>query len=361
MSAQNPAGESAADELKIEEGRRLARRMYPPRLLGVMLSAVCIGGGLWEVGAPAWVWALLVLNALVWPHLAYPIARRARDPWRAELRNLMFDSACGGAWIAAMHFSLAPSVVLVAVLAMDKAAVGGTKFLLRCIAAQVAAAALVAFAAGIEPQLNQSGLVARLSSVPLLLCYPVMVGCTAYRLARRVRRQNRELRELSATDGLTGLPHHSAWQRAVEREFARARRYGQPAAVLMLDLDHFKSINDIHGHAIGDAVLRAVAGILSQMLRAQDVAGRYGGEEFGLLLPGTSQAGAEAMAERIRARLDSRVMIPERGLRVTTSIGCAALEPGDLSPAAWIARADRALYRAKAAGRNRWVSDAVAA
>ena len=361
MSALMTAGESAADELKIEEGRRLARRMYLPRLLGVMLSAVCIGGGLWEVGAPGWVWALLFLNALVWPHIASLIARRARDPWRAELRNLMFDSACGGAWIAAMHFSLAPSLVLVAVQAMDKAAAGGTKLLARCLAAQLAAAALVAFAAGIEPQLKQSGPAARFSSAPLLLCYPVMVGCTAYRLGRRVRRQNVELRALSATDALTGLPHHTAWQRAVEREFARARRYNQPAAVLMLDLDHFKAINDVHGHATGDAVLRAVGEILSQLLRAQDVAGRYGGEEFGLLLPGTTQAGAEAIAERIRARLDSRVMIPEHGLRVTTSIGCAALEPRDASATAWIARADRALYRAKAAGRNRWVSDALAA
>ena len=356
-----PAGESAAQELEVEEGKRFARRMYAPRLLGVALGAVCIGGGLWEVGAAPWLWALLALNAFVWPHLAYRLARRARDPIRAELRNLVLDSACGGAWIAAMHFSLAPSAVLVAVLAMGAAAVGGTKHLARCLAAQLAAAALVALAAGIEPQLKLSGPVARFGSAPLLLCYPVMVGCTAYRLARRVRRQNRELRELSATDPLTGLPHHTAWQRAVEREFARARRYGQPAAVLMLDLDHFKSINDIHGHATGDAVLRAVAGILGQLLRAQDVAGRYGGEEFGLLLPETSRAGAEAIAERIRARLDSRVMIPEHGLRVTTSIGCAALEPGDTSAAAWIARADRALYRAKAAGRNRWLSDAVAA
>ena len=356
-----PAGESAAQELEVEEGKRFVRRMYPPRLLGVTLAAVCVGGGLWEVGAAPWVWALLLLNVFVWPHLAYRLARRARDPMRAELRNLMFDSASGGAWIAAMHFSLAPSAVLVAVLAMDKAAVGGAKFLARCLAIQVAAAALVAFAAGIEPEVNLSGPVARFSSVPLLICYPVMVGCTAYRLARRVRRQNQELRELSATDALTGLPHHTAWQRAVEREFARARRYGQPAAVLMLDLDHFKSVNDVHGHATGDAVLRTVGGILRQLLRAHDVAGRYGGEEFGLLLPGTTRAGAEAIAERIRARLDSRVMVPEHGLRVTTSIGCAALEPGDTSAAAWIARADRALYRAKAAGRNRWLTDAAAA
>ena len=118
MFADDPVVETAADELEIEEGRRLARRMYVPRMLGLALGAVCIGGGLWEVGVPPWVWALLAFNALVWPHIAYRLARRSRNPMRAELRNLTLDSACGGAWIAAMHFSLAPSLVLVAMLAM---------------------------------------------------------------------------------------------------------------------------------------------------------------------------------------------------------------------------------------------------
>jgi diguanylate cyclase len=309
-----------------------------------------------------WVWALLVLNTLVWPHLAVRLALRSRDPRRAELRNLVLDSASGGIWIAAMHFNLAPSAILFAMLAMDKAAVGGMKFLLRCLAAQVVAAAVVAFAAGIEPQFLQSGFAARVASLPLLLIYPVMVGQTVYRLSRQVQRANQELKALSVTDGLTGLPNHTAWEQAVEREFARARRYAQPAAVLMLDLDHFKAVNDTHGHAAGDAVLRAAGAVLRQLLRALDVPGRYGGEEFGVLLPATDLAGAATIAERIRARLDARplVGVGAGGLRVTASIGCAALHAADASAEAWIARADRALYRAKAAGRNRCESDAPA-
>jgi diguanylate cyclase len=357
MAGENAAGETAAEEWGIEEGTRFARRMYLPRVLGLGLGAICIGGGLWELGAAWWVWALLVLNTLVWPHVAYRLALASRDPRRAELRNLVLDSASGGVWIAAMHFSLAPSAILVAMLAMDKAAVGGMKFLARCLAAQLVAAAVVALAAGIEPQLLQSGTVARVASLPLLLVYPVMVGQTAYRLARRVRRANEELRTLSVTDGLTGLPNHTSWELAAEREFARSRRYAQPAAVLMMDLDHFKAVNDTHGHAAGDAVLRATGAVLRQLLRALDVPGRYGGEEFGVLLPGTDLAGAEAIAERIRARLDARPLADAGGLRVSASIGCAALEAADASAAAWIARADRALYRAKAAGRNRCVSD----
>src|SRR6185503_4853523 len=238
------------------------------------------------------------------PHLACWVAMRSRDPYRAELNNLTLDSTYGGIWMAVMHFNLAPSVILLAMLAMDKAAVGGPRFLARCLGAQAFAAFAVAFVFQIEPQILQSGNVARIASVPLLVIYPIMVGLTAYRLARRVRQQNLELAALSSTDGLTRLPNHTAWLEAVEREFARAKREEQPAAVLMIDLDHFKRINDSHGHPAGDEVLRGVAEVLREALRAQDVPGRYGGEEFGVLLPGSDAAGAEAIAERIRRKIE---------------------------------------------------------
>src|SRR5260370_42057558 len=82
----------------VEEGRRFVRRMYLPRTLGLALGAVCIGGGLWQQGAPAWLWALLLVNTLGWPHLAYPLALRSRDPYHAELRNPVADSAFRRAW-----------------------------------------------------------------------------------------------------------------------------------------------------------------------------------------------------------------------------------------------------------------------
>ena len=349
--------ESAPAERRVEEGRRFALRMYLPRTVGLGLGAVCIGGGFWEMDAALWRWALLAVASFGWPHLAYRLALRSRDPYRAELRNLMLDSVWGGVFIALMSFNLAPSAVLVSMLAMDKVAVGGMRFLARCLAAQVSAAVVVAVAAGIEPQLLQSGPVARFGTLPLLLCYPIMVGLTAYYLAGRVRQQNEQLRALSATDGLTGLPNHTTWEQAVEREYARCRRGGHPCAVLMLDLDHFKAINDTHGHPVGDKVLREVAEILRNALRAQDLPGRYGGEEFGVLLPGSGTVAATAIAERIRKRLEAASIEPKRGLRVTASIGCAALDASDSGAAAWIARADRALYQAKAAGRNRSVCD----
>src|SRR5256886_16198864 len=115
-------------------------------MLGLVLGGVGIGGALWSRGAHGRAWAALPANGLVWPHIAYPLARRSGNPYRAELRNLMLDSASGGAWMAVIGFSPAPSAVIFAMMAMDKVSVGGLRFLARCLAAQAAAAALVAVA-----------------------------------------------------------------------------------------------------------------------------------------------------------------------------------------------------------------------
>jgi diguanylate cyclase (GGDEF)-like protein len=168
-----------------------------------------------------------------------------------------------------------------------------------------------------------------------------------------VRQQNDLLSAMSHIDGLTRVPNRMHWEQAVANEFQRCRRIGHSSAVMMLDIDHFKQVNDEHGHQTGDAALRAVAAILRDTLRLSDLPGRYGGEEFGVVLPGIDAEGAAAIAERIRRRIEMSVLEDTPGVRVTASIGYAALAPDDNDHGAWIARADRALYAAKAAGRNR--------
>src|SRR6266705_6358863 len=133
-----------------DDGLRFAQRMHRLRTLGLALGAVCVGGALWEQGAHTPAWAALLVNALAWPHIAYPLACRSGNPYRAELRNLMVDSASGGAWMAVIGFSPAPSAVIFAMMAMDKVSVGGLRFLARCLAAQAVAAAVVAMALGFE-------------------------------------------------------------------------------------------------------------------------------------------------------------------------------------------------------------------
>jgi len=351
--------EAGLAQRTMDEGRRLAQRMYLPRVFGLALGAICIGGGLWQQGAHPAVWAALILNALVWPHLAYPLARRSRNPYRAELRNLVVDSASGGAWIAMLGFNLVPSAVLASMLAMDKVSIGGPRFLGRCLAAQAAAIAVVTTAAaasvGFEVRLESSVAVV-VASLPLLIIYPITVGITAHRLARRVRRQNLVLAALSSTDGLTGLLNRMHWDKAVAGEFERCRRGGRQSAVMMIDIDDFKAINDSHGHAAGDEVIRKVAQILRSTLRMHDLAARYGGEEFVALLPDTNATGALVLAEAYRQAVRD-LKIPHTGSEkgyVTVTVGVATSVNNAIgSRALLVQRADDALYSGKAAGRDR--------
>lgn len=162
-----------------------------------------------------------------------------------------------------------------------------------------------------------------------------------------------ELRTIAQHDFLTGALTRRGFIEQAEREIARARRYGRIGSLVMLDIDHFKSVNDTYGHAAGDQVLHQVAERAAMTLRPSDVLGRLGGEEFGLLLPETGGEEALVVTERLRQALaDHDVRLSDTQiLRVTASFGVAALA-GDTSVAGWLARADAMLYAAKAGGRN---------
>jgi diguanylate cyclase len=336
-----------------EQGLRFVRRMYLPRIVGLALGGVAIAGVLISNGALLATWAALFLSTIVWPHVALWAGSRSRNPFRTELRSLMVDSALGGAWIALMQFNLLPSVVLLIMLSMDKMAVGGARFLARCTLALLVTCALVAAATGFAASLYTS-MVEIIGTLPLLILYPMVVGLTTYRLARRLRQQNQLLSEISRIDGLSELLNRRYWEEAVSAEFQRSRRNGQRAALLMLDIDYFKSINDRHGHPVGDEVIRNVAALLRDSLRDEDVPGRYGGEEFGILLPDTGAQGAQVIAERVRKRIEGATL-SRIGLRATVSIGIAELDPQDMDYTVWVSHADRALYAAKERGRNQTV------
>jgi diguanylate cyclase (GGDEF)-like protein len=186
------------------------------------------------------------------------------------------------------------------------------------------------------------------------------VLCTLTLLMLRIQlamlRQREALRALATTDALTGIANRGHLMNAGAQEYARARRYGQDLAVLMLDIDRFKSVNDRWGHPTGDQVIRVVAQTLGSLARGQDLGGRLGGEEFALLLPATSLAGARTIAERLRQNVqDSESVRTADGevVRFTVSIGVAALTAQDRDFDSLLQRADRALYLAKDGGRNR--------
>jgi two-component system cell cycle response regulator len=172
-----------------------------------------------------------------------------------------------------------------------------------------------------------------------------------------------EMRALARHDHLTGLLTRREMDRVLDEELVRSHRYGHAVALILLDLDHFKQVNDAHGHVAGDAALRAVAAIVQQCVRDTDRAARYGGDELAILLPETDHVGATVLAERIRSRVAAAAMqapadanTPGAPIPLTLSIGVAAL-PGSTAatPSEFIARADAGLYQAKRNGRNQVV------
>jgi two-component system, cell cycle response regulator len=174
-------------------------------------------------------------------------------------------------------------------------------------------------------------------------------------MADKLAQSQALLRELSTHDSLTGLVNYRELHRLLTDEAERSRRYGRPFSLLMLDVDHFKGINDTYGHLAGDKALRALAALIRGEVRPTDVGARYGGEEFVLVLPETAGPGAMTLAERLRARVAGHALAvtAEHTISMTVSIGVASYPDGANSVQKLLSAADQALYAAKSAGRNR--------
>lgn len=188
--------------------------------------------------------------------------------------------------------------------------------------------------------------------VPLALVF----GGTNFFLIAALERAWGRVNELAMVDSLTGLSNRHRFMPAAEREIDLARRHHQPLALLLLDVDHFKAINDAYGHPAGDQVLVEVASRCQQALRATDLLARWGGEEFIVLLPNTPVLQAQQLAERMRETVSASAQLTVGGepVQVTVSVGAAGAAPGQpTSLDTLIQRADAALYRAKHAGRDR--------
>jgi diguanylate cyclase len=333
-------------------GAELPRLVYPLRAIGLAAGFLCVAAVFQETGAHPLAWGALSVNAFVWPHLAYLVGSTRKDPYAAEQANLVADSALGGLWIPLMGFNLLPSVLLFSMLTLDKVSVGGPRLVARSWAAMAAAAALSAALFGFRPRVESSWDV-QLACVPLLVIYPMLVGVAAWRMRRRIREQGRRLDVLLRTDALSGLATRQHWHEAVEREFARTGRSGRTASLVLLDLDDFKRVNDQAGHLAGDEFIRRAGRVMRESLRTGDLAGRYGGDEFAIVLPETGAGQAQAIAERIREALEQVRLDGWPFLSCTASLGIAAVSQGTPTPTHWIEAADQALYRAKEEGRNR--------
>jgi diguanylate cyclase (GGDEF)-like protein len=184
------------------------------------------------------------------------------------------------------------------------------------------------------------------------------IGFEAALTAVQLEHENQAIASDASTDGLTGLANRRHFDAVLAEHVAIAHRYRTPLTVMFIDLDHFKQVNDTHGHQAGDLVLKRIADVIRRTMRDADIAARYGGEEFAVVMPDTGNEDGTAAAERMLTALQCEYVRLESGasLKVTASIGVATLESSLLEPAkSLVARADEAMYSAKANGRNRVV------
>ncbi|MEK8031181.1 GGDEF domain-containing protein [Ideonella sp. DXS29W] len=310
-----------------------------------------------------WPWTALALGGMVavFAVVRSGISLRWRDPSIAMFQ-MLFATACG-----AMAYVLAGPVRSAALPIMAVVLMFGMFGLTVRQLIVAAALTLLWFgAAGLYWVVHSGGdpqviTVEKINFGMLLLMLSGVCILTARlaRLRERARRHKAELeaaleqnRLLATQDALTGCLNRRAMMGRLAQALSMSARFGTPCSVIMIDLDHFKRINDVHGHAAGDEVLRAVAELARGSLREVDALSRWGGEEFLVLLPSTAAAEAVACAERLQARVSGmRLTQLPNDLSLSFSAGVAAFKGADEPLPALIDRADRAMYRAKQAGR----------
>lgn len=336
------------------------------------------------------LWSLLVLLFLIYPHLQYYRACRARKPLEAEMHNLLIDSVLLGLAVAALGFPLwitfsaflgtisnntanmnwrgagktllafpAGALVGYAVSGFTLSPATGwpaTFFCIVGLSAYLIAMGNISFARISRLRLTREAL--RLRETEL-----VDANQTLHRKLQEIDLLQDQLREQANRDALTGLFNRRYLDSTLDRELARCKREGQPLALILIDIDHFKQINDTYGHQAGDEILLQLGMLLGRMARSADVACRYGGEEFLLLMPTMPLEVAIERAAELRLAFGEMVVpFGNFRLKATLSIGVSAYPGHGTFAEELIRHADKALYRAKHSGRNRvevWDPEAV--
>lgn len=352
----------------------LMRMIHRIRTGGSVLGLLILGSHLMARNTSALVWLLAALQFLAYPHLAHLYVRRAANPFLAGLHIFLLDAMLLGLWSAALGYPLWITFTLLTCNLVSVMLYHGPRGTLLAATGFLLPGLGWLFATDTALDLQTGALTTTLSALGLAV-FLLLVAHMNFRRTVKLRDTREALRhseqalqqqlaeihvlqarlsEQANRDPLTGLYNRRYLDSTLDRELARCQREGQALSLMLIDLDHFKRINDSYGHQAGDEVLRQLADMLAAQARMGDVACRYGGEEFLLLLPGMAHAAAMEKAERWRSEFSHSTMaFGEFRLQVTLSIGIATY-PGDGTTAQGLIRsADQALYLAKTGGRNR--------
>ncbi|MCE0491068.1 diguanylate cyclase [Pantoea sp. Mb-10] len=330
--------------------QRFVRRMFIMRQLGTILCFFPILSVLLEQHRSPFICLLLFINAYFWPWLAHHRALRAEDSTVVERQNLTLDAAFGGIWVALMALSPLPSFVMMAVLASDRYSAGGGSLLLAALKAFFCGFALTWLMDGTKLTLHFSMQTVWLT-LPLATCYLLALSVTSYNLTLQLRKRNRELERIALMDPGLQLPNRRLFERHLESEFLCTRRGESAAYLLLMDVDHFKTVNDTWGHEAGDFLLAEISALLRNYVGLQDIPARLGGDELSVIIHHASDESVVILARRLQEKIATVRLPAAQAYRCSVSIGIASASRAE-SLTQWLRHADEALYDVKRAGRN---------
>ena len=333
-------------------GLRFARRVRLPRTAGLAAMFIPIAGVLVAQSVAGGWWLLLVGWAFVWPHLAWQLASRSADPHGSEIYNLKADAVIAGVWIGLMGGNALPTAALAMMIGMNMMGAGGLRLFSAGTLIAAVAAMVTLQLTGITPVFASSPLQGWLT-LPVLVLYPLLFAWVSYQTAIRLAEHKRRLELMSTRDGMTGVYNRRHWEILLRNEFDNCRRHHRSATILLIDIDHFKKINDTWGHDIGDEAIIAITRQLQLTLRGSDMIGRFGGDEFAVIMSGTPPESAIAAMSRVHERLAELSLAGAPQVKLCISVGVAPLTASMGHYREWLKAADVALYKAKNAGRNR--------
>lgn len=333
-------------------GIQFARRVRLARVIGLAAMFFPVAGILVTHFLAGGWWLLLVGWAFIWPHLAWQLSCRASSPHHQEIFNLKIDAIIAGLWIGVMGINALPTTALVMMVGMNMMGSGGCRLFIPGIILTFLSALLTLPTVGrvvvFNPDPVEWGL-----TLPVFVLYPMLFAWLSHRTAVRLAEHKRRLEMMSTRDGMTGVFNRRHWEMLLRNEFEQCRRHNGTATILLIDIDHFKNINDTWGHDVGDEAIIAITRQLQISVRSGDAIGRFGGDEFAVIMSRTTADSAIAVMSRVHERLEklSLPCAPKETLRI--SVGVATWRPQFGHYREWLKAADVALYKAKNTGRGR--------
>ncbi|HCT3344517.1 TPA: diguanylate cyclase AdrA [Citrobacter koseri] len=333
-------------------GLRFARRVRLPRAVGLGWMFLPIAAVLASQPIAGGWWLFLVGWSFVWPHLAWQLASKAIDPLSREIYNLKADAILAGVWVGVMGVNVLPSTALLMMMCMNLMGTGGLRLFIAGMVLMVVSCLVTLQLTGITVAFRSAPL-EWWFSLPVIVIYPLLFAWVSYQTATKLAEHKRRLQVMSMRDGMTGVYNRRHWEILLRNEFDNCRRYHRDATLLIIDIDHFKSINDTWGHDVGDEAIIALTRQLQMTLRGSDVIGRFGGDEFAVIMCGTPADNAIAAMSRVHERLNALRLpcAPQVILRISVGVAPLTTQIGHYRE--WLKSADMALYKAKNAGRNR--------